>query len=258
MILDEIVTHKKQEVESAKGAVPLAALKERLGTTGDPQGFQQALTQSKHIALIAEIKKASPSAGVICNDFDPVEIAKIYEDSGAAAISVLTDERFFKGTLFSMQKVKEAVSIPVMRKDFIIDSYQIYESCAFGADAVLLIAAILSDDKLGELLSLCRKLGLETLVEAHTAEERDRALKAGAKIIGINNRDLTTFTVDLATTMGLAAGIPQGIPCVSESGIKTREDVQRLQQAGIDAVLVGTTLMAAKDIRAKIEELFNS
>jgi indole-3-glycerol phosphate synthase len=256
MILDEIVAHKKQELESVKKVMPLAALKERVSTTGVPRGFLRALTQFADIALIAEIKKASPSAGVIRNNFDPVDIGKIYENSGAAAVSVLTDERFFDGSLAGLQEVKKAVSIPVLRKDFIIDPYQIYESRASGADAVLLIAAILSDDEIRDFLAICNELGLDALVEVHTAQERDRALEAGAKIIGINNRDLRTFAVDISTTTRLASGLPQGIPCVSESGIKTHEDVGRLREAGVDAVLVGTALMAAKDIAAKIKELF--
>lgn len=257
MILDQIVAHKKQELARGKEAMPLAALKERVGTTEAPRGFRQALAQSRDLALIAEIKKASPSAGLIRKDFDPVVIGKIYEGSGAAAVSVVTDEHFFNGTLASMKEVKQALSIPVLRKDFIIDQYQIYEARAFGADAVLLIAAILSDDRLRALLGLCGELGLEALVEVHTKVERDRALEAGAEIIGINNRDLRTFAVDLSTTMRLAHGIPEEIVSVSESGIKTHDDLKRLREAGVDAVLVGTALMEAEDIGAKIKELFN-
>ena len=187
-----------------------------------------------------------------------MKIGEIYEASGVAAISVLTDEHFFSGTIASMKAVREAVTIPVLRKDFIIDPYQIYEARAFGADAVLLIVAILSDDKLLTFLSLCEKLGLDALVEVHTEQERDKAVEAGAEIVGINNRDLTTFTVDLSTTMHLAAGIPEKRLCVSESGIKNHDDIKRLRKAGVDAVLVGTALMAAKDIGAKIRELFGA
>ncbi len=257
MILDEIVAHKKLELESAKRATPLAALKERMARARIPRGFEHALTQPKDISLIAEIKKASPSAGVIRNGFDPVEIGRIYERSGAAAISVLTDEHFFGGHLASLDKVRSAVTVPVLRKDFIIDEYQLYESSAFGADAVLLIVAILSDQELKDFLALLNELGMGALVEVHTHQERDRALGAGARIIGINNRDLRTFEVDLATTMQLASDLPQGIPCVSESGIKTHEDIQRLREAGVDAALIGTAFMAAEDISAKIEELFH-
>lgn len=258
MILDDIVSHKKQEIDRRKEAMPLAALKEGRVLIENPRPFRKALTQATEIALIAEIKEASPSAGLIRKDVDPVEIGRLYEDSGAAAISVLTDERFFHGSLANLKQVKEAVSIPLLRKDFIIDAYQIYESRAAGADAVLLIVAILSDDELRAFLSLCRGLGLEALVEVHTESERDRALAAGADVIGINNRDLTTFAVDLSTTVRLVSGMPEGITCVSESGIKTRNDVSRLREAGVNALLVGTALMAAEDIGAKIKELFGA
>ncbi len=256
MILDEIISHKKQELERRKEAMPLAGLKEGGMLIENPRPFREALTQSTDVALIAEIKQASPSAGLIRRDVNPVEIGRLYEDFGAAAISVVTDERFFHGSLADMKQVREAVSIPVMRKDFIIDRYQIYESRALGADAVLLIVAVLSDDELRAFLSLCRELGLEALVEVHAELERDRALAAGAEVIGINNRDLTTFAVDLSTTIRLVSGMPEGITCVSESGIKTRHDVGRLREAGVDALLVGTALMAEKDIGAKIKELF--
>jgi indole-3-glycerol phosphate synthase len=256
MILDDIVSHKKQELERRKEAVPLAGLKEGRVLIENPRAFREALTECKDVALIAEIKEASPSAGLIRRDVDPVEIGRLYEGFGAAAISVLTDERFFHGSLANMKQVKEAVSIPVLRKDFIIDKYQVYESRALGADAVLLIVAVLSDDELRASLSLCRELGLEALVEVHTESERDRALAAGAEVIGINNRDLSTFAVDLSTTIRLVSGIPEGITCVSESGIKTRDDVARLREAGVDALLVGTALMAARDMGAKIKELF--
>ena len=256
MILDDIVAHKKRELKRRKEAMPLAGLKEGRVLIENPRAFREALTQSTDVALIAEIKEASPSAGLIRKDVDPVGIGRLYEGFGAAAISVLTDERFFHGSLARMKQVKEAVSIPVLRKDFIIDAYQIYESRASGADAVLLIVAILSNDKLRTFLPLCTELELEALVEVHTESERDRALEAGAEVMGINNRDLTTFAVDLSTTIRLVSGMPEGITCVSESGIKTRNDVARLREAGVDASLVGTALMAAKDIGAKIKELF--
>jgi len=256
MILDDIVFHKEQELERRKEVMPLAGVKEDARLIEKPRPFAKALTHSADLALIAEIKEASPSAGVIRKDVDAVEIGRLYEGSGAAAISVLTDERFFHGRLSRMKQVKEAVSLPVLRKDFIIDAYQIYESRAAAADAVLLIVAILSNDKLRAFLSLCRELGLEALVEVHTEWERDRALEAGAAVVGINNRDLTTFTVDLDNTIRLVSGMPEGIICVSESGIKTRDDVACLREAGVDALLVGTALMAAKDMGAKIKELF--
>jgi len=256
MILDEIVAHKRKELERLKVAVPLVSLEKRLKGLEHPRGFKATLAQSSGISLIAEIKKASPSAGVIRKDVDPVKIAKLYEALGASAISVLTDERFFQGTLASMKEVTESVHIPVLRKDFIIDAYQIYEARAFGADAVLLIAALLSDAQLRSFLALCRKLHLGTLMEVHTKPERDRAIEAGADVIGINNRNLKTFAVDLSTTLGLASGIPEETLCVSESGIKTPDDIKCLKEAGVDAVLVGTAFMEAKDIEAKVKELF--
>ncbi len=256
MILDQIVAHKKDELAHSKVAVPFSTLKERVSMTGSPRTFRQALAQSTDIALIAEIKKASPSAGLIRKDFNPVEIGKIYQRFGAKAVSVLTDNHFFMGSLAAMKEVKQAVDVPVLRKDFIIEPYQIYEARAYGADAVLLIAAILSDDELRALLSLCEEVELEALVEVHTELELEKALGAGAQTIGINNRDLSTFAVDLSTTLRLVASIPEEILCVSESGIKTHDDIIRLGEAGVHAVLVGTALMEAEDIGEKIRELF--
>ncbi|MDY6954047.1 MAG: indole-3-glycerol phosphate synthase TrpC [Thermodesulfobacteriota bacterium] len=256
MILDDIIAHKRKELEHLKGAVPLVSLEKRLKRCEPPRDFKAALRKSSGMSLIAEIKKASPSAGVIRKDVDPVKIANRYENLGASAISVLTDERFFQGTLASMGKVKESVHIPVLRKDFIIDRYQIYEARAFGADAVLLIAAALTDVQLRSFLARCRELDLGTLTEVHTKPELGRAIEAGADVIGINNRDLRTFSVDLSTTLGLASSIPKDTLCVSESGIKTKEDIICLEEAGVDAVLVGTAFMAAGDMEAKVRELF--
>jgi indole-3-glycerol phosphate synthase len=256
MILDEIVAHKRKELEGCKRALPLASLEKGLKDLEPCRNFKAALTETPGISFIAEIKKASPSAGLIRKDVDPVKIARLYEDLGASAISVLTDEHFFQGSLASMKEVKESVHIPVLRKDFVIDPYQIFEARVFGADAVLLIVAVLSDAELRKFLALCRELGLGTLVEVHRETERDRAIEAGADVIGINNRDLRTFTVDLSTTLRLSSGIPEETLCVSESGIKVRDDVICLQGAGVDAVLVGTAFMAEKDIAAKVQELF--
>jgi len=257
MILDEIVAHKKKEVAALREVTSLASLKRLAGAVETPRGFRQALARSSTIALIAEVKKSSPSAGLIRKDVDPVRIGKIYEDSGASAISVLTDEQFFDGSLAGMREVKQAVSIPVLRKDFIIDPFQIYEARAFGADAVLLIVAILYDDQLRAFLDICKDLGLDALVEIHTEQERDKALEAGADLIGINNRDLKTFAVDLSTTIDLVPGLPKEALCVSESGIKSHDDIRRLMEAAVDAVLVGTVLMEADDIGAKIKELLD-
>jgi indole-3-glycerol phosphate synthase len=254
--LNQILAHKRGELEALKEEHPLESLREALACCGHPRPFRQALKGSQGISLIAEIKKASPSAGVIRKDMDPVEIARLYEELGAAAVSVITDQHFFQGSLAAMKEVKEKIGIPVLRKDFIIDPYQIYEARAFGADAVLLIVAALSDDELRLLLSLCGELGLEALVEIHSEQERERAVKAGADVIGINNRDLTTFAVDLSTTLRLMKGLPEEALCVSESGIKTRDDVRRLYAEGVDSVLIGTAFMAAGEIGAKVRELF--
>ena len=258
MILDKIVAHKKKALAKLKESVPLSSLEKLAQTVERPRGFRQALACFPEVALIAEVKKASPSAGVIRNEFDPVEIGKIYEDCGASAISVLTDNHFFQGSLSSMQEVRQAVRIPVLRKDFIIDPFQIYEARASGADAVLLIVAILSDRELVAFLALCRELGLETLVEVHTEEDLNKAIEARADVIGINNRNLKTFEVDIETTLDLITELPKGITWVSESGITNRHDITRLGEAGVDAVLVGTTLMKAADIGAKVRELLQA
>lgn len=255
MILDEIVAHKKKELARQKTSVSLSDLGKRAEEADKPRGFSKALAKPSEIALIAEIKKASPSAGIIREDFDPIEIGKIYETCGASAISVLTDTHFFQGTLSRLEKVRQAVQIPVLRKDFIVDPFQIYEARSVGADAVLLIVAILSDAQLRDFLGLCKRLSMDALVEVHTAEELQRALAVGAQVIGINNRNLKTFSVHLETTETLVAHIPKDVVCVSESGIKDHDDMKRLAKAGIHAVLVGTSLMKAKDIGTKVKEL---
>ena len=257
MILDTIVAHKKKEVALQKASMSLSRMEKLAEQAEDPRGFATALTRSSEIALIAEIKKASPSAGIIRQDFDPVQIAKTYEASGASALSVLTDEHFFQGSLLKLQKVRRAVAIPVLRKDFVIDAFQIYEARAAGADAVLLIAAILSDKQLRHFLDLCKQMQMDALVEVHTPEELERALVVGAKAIGINNRNLKDFSVHIETTEKLAGTVPKGILCVSESGINHRDDIKRLARTAVDAVLVGTSLMKAADIGAKVKELLH-
>ena len=255
MILDDIVDYKKKELVRQKALVSLSSLEKRAKDADEPRGFAQSLAKAPKMALIAEIKKASPSAGMIRQDFDPIQIAKAYAAGGASAISVLTDERFFQGSLSRLEKVRQAVQIPVLRKDFIIDPLQIYEARAVGADAVLLIVAILNDSQLQAYLDLCTALKMDALVEVHTKEELDRALAVGAQMIGINNRDLKTFSVHLETTERLIANIPKGILCVSESGIKGHDDMRRLAKAGVHAVLVGTSLMKANNMDEKIKEL---
>jgi indole-3-glycerol phosphate synthase len=255
MILDDIVAHKKKELAQQKTLVSLSDLGKRAEEADKPRGFAKALAIPAEVALIAEIKKASPSAGIIREDFDAIEIGKIYETCGASAISVLTDTHFFQGSLSRLEKVRQTVQIPVLRKDFVVDPFQIYEARAVGADAVLLIVAILSDAQLRDFLHLCKGLAMDALVEVHTAEELQRALAVGAQVIGINNRNLKTFSVHLETTETLVAHIPKGVVCVSESGIKDHDDMKRLAKAGIHAVLVGTSLMKAKDIGTKVKEL---
>jgi len=257
MILDEIVADKKVELEASKRAVPLDELKKRVFKQEPALDFAASL-RDKGVRLIAEVKKASPSKGLIRADFDPLEIAKIYTANGASAISVLTEVKHFQGSLSYLPEIKAALGdkrIPLLRKDFLSDLYQIYESRANGADALLLIVAILSSAKLKELLELSHKLGMSCLVEVHNEAELKIALDSGAKIIGINNRDLTTFETDIATTKRLLPHIPKDRIVVSESGIKDRKDMEKLRGWGVDAVLIGESLMASKDIAAKMKEL---
>jgi indole-3-glycerol phosphate synthase len=254
-MLDEILTHKRKEIEVFK----------KSGLPGDAEGpippvrhFKAALPRKGGIALIAEVKFASPSAGIILDGGDSVSIARIYEEAGAGAVSVLTDRRFFHGDIRSIQRVRQAISLPVLRKDFIIDPIQVEESMAVGADAILLIAGILSAGRLKELLTMARALGMACLTEVHHRHELETAIACGADIIGINNRDLTTFEVDIHTTLDLAPLIPEGCVRVSESGISNRDDIGRLRQSGIHAILVGTSLMKSRDIGAKTRELVDA
>jgi indole-3-glycerol phosphate synthase len=255
-ILDQIVGEKRQELACQKVLAPLAAVQQRAAGQIPALDFSGAL-QGGQVRLIAEVKKASPSRGLLCPDFDPVRLAGIYASNGAAAISVLTDPRF-QGELEHIVQIKQAgVSrrAPVLSKDFIFDPYQVYEARAAGADALLLIVAILSPGQLGELLVLSRKLGMECLVEVHNRSELDTALACGAQVIGINNRDLHTFTTDLAVTEALVPHVPKGKVIVSESGISSLADVRRLARLGVNAVLVGEALVTATDIAAKVREL---
>lgn len=256
MILDEIVANKKQELELSQRNLPLADLRRMALAAPPPVDFAPAL-RGDSIKLIAEVKKASPSRGIIRADFDPVEIAQIYAHNGGSAISVLTESKYFEGSLNHLKDIKTALgqTLPLLRKDFIFDPYQVYESRACGADSLLLIVAILSPRQLAELIGLTRQLGMECLVEVHNEAEVEIALKSQAKIIGINNRDLSTFTVDINTTRRLRPLIPADRIVVSESGIKDRADMARLRQWGVDAVLVGEALMSAPDIAAKMKEL---
>jgi indole-3-glycerol phosphate synthase len=260
-ILDTIVEEKQREIARLPERVLAAGdLRDALLERGERRDFLAALRQPKSgsVALIAEVKKASPSAGVICKDFDPVRIAKEYEAGGASCLSVLTDEKFFQGSLDYLRQIRAAVKLPLLRKDFIIDERQILEAIEWGADAILLIVAILDDARLKRFHALAVEAGLAVLVEAHDEAELDRAVAIGAPLIGVNNRDLKTFKVDLATTERLAARLKRkaGVPLlVAESGIHTSADVRRLAKCGANAILVGESLIKQGNITAKTKEL---
>ena len=254
-ILEKIVASKRQEVERAKVERPVAGLHARLSDAPPVRDFFAALAAPGPIKLIAEVKKASPSAGVIRADFDPVRIARIYADHGATCISVLTDEPYFQGRLDYLSQVRQAVAVPLLRKDFIIDSYQLVEARVAGADAVLLIAECLDDCNLRKLHNETIDLGMTPLVELYEPANLPRVLEAGASLIGVNNRDLKTFAVDLNHVIELRKKVPHDRLLVAESGIRTHADVQKLAQAGINAILVGESLMAEPDIAAAMDRL---
>ncbi len=255
MILDTIITHKLKELQKEKEQVPLVTLKSQLVDLPPTKDFKRAIALPEKISLIAEVKKKSPSKGVIRDDFDPVEIANIYGENGAAAISVLTDENFFAGKLDYLSAIRDTVDVPLLRKDFTVDPYHIYQARATGADAVLLIVAALTKKQLNEFMDIASSISLASLVEVHTESELEIALEIGAEIIGINNRDLRTFHTDLETTFKLRESIPFGKTVVSESGIYTRDDVDSLRDAGVNAILVGESLMRSPDIGKKVNEL---
>jgi indole-3-glycerol phosphate synthase len=262
-ILDTIVEEKQREVARLpQRSLSVADLQAAIEVRGARRDFADALRKPKTgpVALIAEVKKASPSAGVICPDFDPVRIAREYETAGASCLSVLTDQKFFQGSLEYLKQIRGAVGLPLLRKDFIIDERQILEAIEWGADAILLIVAILSDAQLKHFHALAMEAGLAALVEVHDQAELDRALAVGAHLIGVNNRDLKTFKVDLATTERLAERMRRSsgtaLPLlVAESGIRTSADVERLAKCGAQAILVGESLMKHADIGARTREL---
>ncbi|GAB6138097.1 indole-3-glycerol phosphate synthase TrpC [Halanaerobaculum tunisiense] len=254
MILEEIVEYKQREVKQQKKEEPLSKLQAEIDQLATTRDFGSALKESG-MSLIAEVKKASPSKGVIREEFQPVKIAQQYEKAGASALSVLTDQEFFQGQLDYLQQIKEEVKLPILRKDFIIDPYQIYQARAYGADAILLIAAILTKQQLEDYLELADELNLDVLLEVHNRQELQQALEVDAALIGINNRDLKVFEVDLATTLALQRLVPDEKIIVSESGIKDRSDIELLTKHNIDAALVGETLMSSADIAAKVREL---
>lgn len=250
-ILETIVAQKREEVAELKikgAAVPDQQI-------DPPRGFMKALVGSSQIAVIAEVKKASPSKGVICNDFNPAAIATSYVKGGAEAISVLTDTKFFQGALAYIPRVRQTVKLPVIRKDFIIHELQIQEASNFGADAILLIAAILEQQQMRDYLQMSESLHMDVLVEVHDEKELEKSLTAGSSLIGINNRDLRDFTVDLQTTLRLRKEIPAAIPVVSESGIKTHTDMKMLEEHGVAAALIGETLMRSVDRQATLQKL---
>jgi len=254
MILDEIISAKREEVVSLAKTTPLSELKAVVCDLPSARDFKGALMDN-NCAIIAEIKKRSPSKGILRDDFDHRRIASIYQASGASAISVLTDQTFFGGDKRFLSDIGKIVHLPLLRKDFIIDMYQVYETKILGGDALLLIAGILEAEILKELIGLTEGLGLCALVEVHNRDDLDKALVAGATIIGINNRDLKTFSTDLNISLILAPHVPPNTSLISESGIRTRKDIDILLNAGIHAFLVGETLMRADDVGNKMKEL---
>lgn len=254
-ILDKIVATKRAEVAASKGSLPEANLRRALDAAPPARDFLGALAASGPIKLIAEVKKASPSRGVIRADFQPLEIARTYEEHGATCLSVLTDVSYFQGSLEYLREIRRAVRLPVLRKDFLVDPYQLLEARAAGADAVLLIAECLDDRQLRDLHAAARDLGMTPLVEFHDPQQLPRILDLGATLIGVNNRDLRTFRVDLEHTLRMRERIPRECVVVGESGVRSREDLLRLERAGVQAALVGELLMAQPDIGLAVRQL---
>lgn len=258
MILDDILQNKRTEVELAKRNFPFKQLVDKVRNCPHPKDFYGALnSKSGEVKIIAEIKQASPSKGLLTSNFNPTKIAKTYSNAGVDAISVLTDTRYFKGSLEDLSSVRKTVDLPLLRKDFIIDPYQIYEAKFYGADAILLIVAALNSDQLEELKSIAQTLGLHTLVEIHNESELETALEKKCQIIGINNRDLKTFDVSLQTSIKLSSQIPDDILIISESGIQSAKDIQTLRAHGINSFLIGESFMKSDNPQNKINELKN-
>jgi len=257
-ILDEIVISKQREVELGRKRMPLEELEAQAEEAPPVRDFRGALDVAGTIQLIAEVKKASPSVKVIREDFEPVSIARTYQDHGAACISVLTDAPYFQGHLSYLARIRASVAIPLLRKDFLIDEYQVVEARVAGADAILLIAEILDDATMARLLQRARELGMAALVEFHDPANLPRVLAAGADLVGVNNRDLHSFTTDIDRTLRLRDQIPPEVLLVSESGIHNRAQVERLQAASVSAILVGESLMRAPDIGLAVEKLLGT
>jgi indole-3-glycerol phosphate synthase len=255
MILDRILANKYLEVAQRRIVVPIEPLREQALAQVPPRDFLGALKQAGRPALIAECKKASPSKGLLRPEYDPAQLARTYAENGAAALSVLTDEKFFQGALNDLSTAREAAGLPALRKDFIVDGYQVYEARAAGADAVLLIVAALRLEQLLELQQLINDLGMTALVEVHDEAEVETALKINPKLLGVNNRNLHDFSVDLQTTGRLRKCIPLEIALVAESGIHSAEDVSRVRDMGVDAILVGEALVTAGDVGMKVREI---
>ncbi|MDP3703871.1 MAG: indole-3-glycerol phosphate synthase TrpC [Candidatus Omnitrophota bacterium] len=255
-MLDDIVATKQQEVEHAKGAIPLEDLKARLANHYTERSFTKAIHRPGKLSLIAELKRKSPSKGMLRERFDPVSLAQQLQGAGASALSVLTDEAYFGGHLEFLRDVKQFTELPVLRKDFIVDPYQVYEAAFYGADAVLLIVRLLTEEELSLCMQAADKLGLEPVVEVHSEPELRMALSCGAHVIGINHRDLSTFQMDPTLTAKLIPHIPSGKVIVAESGIQKPADVQQMKSLGVHAVLIGEALMTAPDAAAKVSELF--
>jgi len=255
-ILDKIVADKRDELTASKAAVPVGELRDRLATAPPTRSFVDSL-RGLDISLIAEVKKGSPSKGPLRRDLDPVEFATMYKEAGASAISVLTDAKYFQGSLDDLHAVRSALADgpPLLRKDFVFDEYQVIEARVHGADAVLLIVAVLEQPLLESLLAATIGLGMSALVEVHDENEMERATASDAELIGVTNRDLRTFEVDLATTERLRPLAPPNATIVAESGIHTREDMKRIEAAGVDAALIGESIVTAPDPAAKIREL---
>ncbi|MFH1478173.1 MAG: indole-3-glycerol phosphate synthase TrpC [Candidatus Omnitrophota bacterium] len=255
-VLKEIINNKKKEIEIRKSKKPISYFIESKGLARGIRPFKEAISNPGRINLIAEIKKKSPSRiKGFFKRFDYVSIAKTYQENNAKALSVLTDKKFFGGNIFHIREIRRAVNLPVLRKDFIIDEYQIYESRYFGADAILLIARILSKDQIKGFTHIAKNIGMDVLVEVHDEWDLEKALVSEVDIIGINNRDLDTLEIDIHTTLNFSSKIPKGIVRVSESGIKTNEDILKLRKSGVNAVLIGEAFLSSSDIRSSMEEI---
>lgn len=258
MLLTEIIEHKKEEIRLRKKQFSLAFLEEEISLRENYCSFETALAKNgKRIKLIAEIKKASPSKGVLKKNFNPLDIAKSYEEYGADCLSVLTDEKYFQGDIDHLQQIRTFVALPILRKDFIVEEYQIKESAACGADAILLIASVLPEDKIQKFIEVCDKLNMAALVETHTEAEVKKALNAGARVIGINNRNLDTLEISLDVTEKLIELVPKDKIIISESGIRSGAEVEWLEAIGVNAILVGESLMTSKNLKEKIEDLLS-